>query len=279
MNNFIKNHLNEIKKLSFANPELELRALLHHSSLNSKEVFLNNFDIEKIDVKKFKSAFVRKMNYEPISKIINNKEFWSLDFYVNQFVLDPRPESEFLIETIQKCFTNLHSKIKICDLGTGSGCLAITLAKIYKKSNILATDISKRALAVAKKNAIKHNVSNQIQFSNDNWISNNTKFDLVVSNPPYLSFSEYNNCERNVKEFEPKIALVGGCDGLESYRQIAKIANSIIHNNSFIFLEIGKSQTADVKKIFINQKIKLIKISKDYQRINRVLVLKKINKN
>ena len=237
MNNFIKNHLNEIKKLNFSNPELELRTLLNHSSLNNKEIFLNNFDIEKIDVKKFNSAFVRKMNYEPISKIFNNKEFWSLDFHVNQFVLDPRPESEFLIQTIQKYFTNFHSKIKICDLGTGSGCLAITLAKIYKKSKILATDISKKALAVAKKNAIKHNEANQIQFNNDNWISKNTKFDLVVSNPPYLSFNQYNNCEKNVKEFEPKIALVGGHDGLKSYRQIAKIANSLIHNNSFIFLK------------------------------------------
>ena len=279
MNNFIKDHLNLITKYNIPNPELELRTLLNNCLLKNEIVFLNNFNINKINIQKFKSAFQRRLNHEPLSKIFNKKEFWSLNFYVNQCVLDPRPESEFLIETIQKFFTNLHSKIKICDLGTGSGCLAITLAKIYKKSNILATDISKRALAVAKKNAIKHNVSNQIQFSNDNWISNNTKFDLVVSNPPYLSFNQYNNCERNVKEFEPKIALVGGYDGLESYRQIAKIANSLIHNNSFIFLEIGKSQTANVKKIFINQNIKLLKISKDYQRINRVLVFKKVNKN
>ena len=275
MNNFIKNHLNEIKKLNFPNPELELRVILNHSSIGNKEIFLNNFNIDKINLQKFKSVFKRKMQHEPVSKIFKKKEFWSLDFYVNQFVLDPRPESEFLIQTIQKYFTNLYSNIKICDLGTGSGCLAITLAKIYKKSKITATDISKKALLVAKRNAKKHNLENQIKFINYNWISTNEKFDLVISNPPYLSFGQYDNCEINVKKFEPKIALVGGQDGLESYRQISRIANSILNNNSFLFIEIGRSQAADIKKIFRNHNINLIKIIKDYQEMDRVLVLKK----
>ena len=175
----------------------------------------------------------------------------------------------------QKYYTNLYSKIKICDLGTGSGCLAITLAKIYKKSEITATDISKKALLVAKRNAKKHNLENQIKFINYNWISTKEKFDLVISNPPYLSFGQYDNCEINVKKFEPKIALIGGYDGLESYRQISRIANSILNNNSLLFIEIGRSQAADIKKIFRNHNINLIKIIKDYREMDRVLVLKK----
>ena len=276
MNNFIKNHIIKIKKYNFSNPELELRVLLNHCSINKEEVLLNNFKINKINHKKFKSAFFKRINNEPISKIFNKKEFWSYDFYVNRFVLDPRPESEFLIEAIIKYFTNQHSNITICDLGTGSGCLAIILAKIYKNSKITATDISKSALKIAKLNMKKHYVEKQIKLINCNWFSNNEQFDLVVSNPPYLSYSEYNKCKSNVRNFEPKIALIGGEDGLESYRKISAIANSILHKNSFLFVEIGKSQINEVKKIFLNQNIKLIKIVKDYQQIDRVLVLKKI---
>ena len=276
MNNFIKDHLNLIKKYNIPSPELELRTLLNNCLLNNEVVFLNNFNINKINIQKFKSAFQRRLNYEPLSKIFNKKEFWSLNFYVNQCVLDPRPESEFLIQVIKKYFNNLKSNIKICDLGTGSGCLAITLAKIYNKSKITATDISKEALEIANKNAEKHYVTKQIKFINCDWFSNNERFDFVLSNPPYLSYNEYERCEINVKNFEPKIALVGGLDGLESYRQISNIVHSILNNNSFLFIEIGKSQTANVKNIFVKKNLKLIEIVKDYQQINRVLVLKKI---
>ena len=276
MNNFIKDHLNLIKKYNIPSPELELRTLLNNCLLNNEVVFLNNFNINKINIQKFKSAFQRRLNYEPLSKIFNKKEFWSLNFYVNQCVLDPRPESEFLIQVIKKYFNNLKSNIKICDLGTGSGCLAITLAKIYNKSKITATDISKEALEIANKNAEKHYVTKQIKFINCDWFTNDERFDFVLSNPPYLSYNEYERCEINVKNFEPKIALVGGLDGLESYRQISNIVHSILNNNSFLFIEIGKSQTANVKNIFVKKNLKLIEIVKDYQQIDRVLVLKKI---
>ena len=259
-----------------SNPELELRVLLNNCSINNDEILLSNFNINKINIQKFKSAFYRRIKQEPISKIFNKKEFWSFDFYVNHFVLDPRPESEFLIQTIKDFFTNDQTKIKICDLGTGSGCLAITLAKIYKNSKITATDISNNALEVAKQNAIKHAVDKQIKLVNCNWISTNEKFDLIVSNPPYLSYSEYKKCNNNIKNFEPKIALIGGKDGFECYRQISALSNLIMKKNSFLFIEIGKSQINYIKKIFLNQKLKLIKIIKDYQQIERVLVLKKV---
>ena len=197
---------------------------------------MNNLNINMINVDKFKSAFQRRINHEPLSKIFNKKEFWSLDFYVDRFVLDPRPESEFLIQTIKEYFTNLQSNIKICDLGTGSGCLAITLAKIYKRSKITATDISKKAIEIAKKNAQKHYIEKQIKFVNCDWITKFEKFDLVVSNPPYLTYDEYDKSKINIRNFEPKISLVGGQDGLESYRKISEFVFSILHNNSFLLL-------------------------------------------
>ena len=108
-------------------------------------------------------------------------------------------------------------------MGTGSGCLAITLAKMFKNAKIIATDISKDAIKIAKKNALKHKVIEQISFINCSWFVKNQHFDIIVSNPPYLSTNQYDKCERNIKNYEPKIALLGGDDGLESYRQISKI--------------------------------------------------------
>ena len=106
MNNFIRDHLNVIKDRNFPNPELELRTLLNNCLLNNDVVFLNNFNINKINIQKFKFAFQRRLNHEPLSKIFNKKEFWSLNFYVNQCVLDPRPETEFIIESVQKYFSD-----------------------------------------------------------------------------------------------------------------------------------------------------------------------------
>lgn len=271
---FLRFHLNILKKI-FSNPEFELRALLNASSITKQQILLNNFDINKINYDKFKNFFHRRLLHEPISKISNNKEFWSLNFFVNQFVLDPRPESEFLIQTIRELFPDINKILKICDLGTGSGCLAVTIASIYKNSIIEATEISKEAIKVAKKNAYIHKVQNRIKFINCDWIKKNNKFDIVVSNPPYLSLNQYESCASNIKNFEPKIALLSGRDGLDSYRKIARISNSILHNASYLFLEIGQSQKDDIIKIFDKINLKTIKIIKDYQIIDRVLVLKK----
>ena len=275
MNSFIKNHLNVIKKNKFSNPELELRVLLSNCSINKDSILLHNFNISNIDIDKFKSAFERRINNEPISKIFNKKEFWSLDFYVNRFVLDPRPESEFIIQEALKYYSNLRSKIKICDLGTGSGCLAISLAKIYFNSQITVTDISHKALNVAKKNALKHKVEKRIKFINCDWFTHEEKFDFIVSNPPYLSDFDYKKSNVNIKNFEPKIALSGGFDGFESYRKISNIITSLLYKKSLFFLEVGKSQSNEIKNIFMNKKMKLIEIIKDYQQIERVLVFQK----
>lgn len=279
MDKFINNHLTELKKKNFSYPKIELRALLNFCSINNEEIFLNNFDINKINQEKFKLAFKRRICHEPLSKISNKKEFWSLNFYVNNYVLDPRPESEFLIQGIKKYFLNPKARIRICDLGTGSGCLAITLAKIYKNSKIVATDFSNDAIKVAKKNARIHNVQNQIEFINCDWIQKKEKYDLIVSNPPYLSIEQYNNCTVDLKDFEPKIALIGGEDGLKCYKEILVIASSILDNNSFLFLEIGQSQTDEVASILRKNSLRIIKIIKDYQSIDRVLVIKRINFN
>jgi len=276
MNSFIKNYLNEFKNRYFLYPEIELRSLLNFSSKKNEDIFFNNFEINKIDLIKFDSIFKRRICHEPISKIFNNKEFWSYDFYVNKDVLDPRPESEFLIDAAKKYFFDFNKNLNICDLGTGTGCLAIVLAKIFKNSKVFATDVSIEALRVAKINSKKHGTRHQIKFINCDWISEIRKFDLIVSNPPYLSYKEYRNCQADIKFYEPKIALVAGEDGLNAYRKIAAISSKIMHLNSFLFIEIGKNQKNKVLNIFRNYNINNIEIIKDYQSIDRVLVMKRI---
>ena len=159
----------------------------------------------------------------------------------------------------KKIFINYDKNIKICDLGTGSGCLAIVLAKIYKNSKVIATDISKAAIKVAKINSEKHHIEDQIKFINCNWVHPVSKFDLIVSNPPYLSHKEYMNCQDEVKFYEPKIALKAGKDGLKSFKEIALISSKIMHFNSFICIEIGKNQKNDVQKFLIITILKLLK--------------------
>ena len=279
MDNFLENHLNILKKKNFSSPEIDLRTLLKHSLKNEGEIFFSNFNFDKIDLKKFNLMFKRRINNEPISKIVKKKEFWSYDFYVNNYVLDPRPETEFIIETVRKYFLDINKNLKIADLGTGSGCLAITLAKIYKQSKILATDISFNALKVAKKNSKHHNVYKQISFSKCNWINSIKDIDIFVSNPPYISNKSYQKIDIGIKSFEPQIALRAGIDGLEAFRQIARILTPLMSQDAYFFLEIGYKQKLEVVKIFGKYGIEVVEIVKDYQFIERVLVLKKIKRN
>ena len=151
MNNFILNHLEILKNYNFKFPEIELRSLLNHTSKYNKEILFTNFNLNQINLDLFNSSFKRRLKNEPISKIFNKKEFWKYTFYVDNNVLDPRPETELIIETAEKYFQNKKAKLKILDIGTGSGCLAISLANEYCNSVVFGTDISKSAINIAKK--------------------------------------------------------------------------------------------------------------------------------
>jgi release factor glutamine methyltransferase len=209
MNNFIKTHLEVLHRKNFTDPVIELRALLNKTSILKKEIILTNFDINHININLFHSAFERRIKMEPLAKIFKEKEFWKYNFAVNKNVLDPRPESELLIEAVEKYFQNKKQKLKIIDIGTGSGCLAVSLAMEYKNSMITATDISKSALDVAKKNSKNGNVCQQIKFKCCNWCAIKENFDVGVTNPPYLTDNEYNNLSKEIKLHEPKIAFIG----------------------------------------------------------------------
>ena len=185
------------------------------SSNNSDIILFHNFKTNRINIEKFNTAFQRRLNYEPISKIFNIKQFWSLDFYVNQFVLDPRPETELLIDiAIEKL--DPEKKLKVLDLGTGSGIIAITLSEKCPKWEISATDCSSEALSIAKLNA-----NREIDFYRGSWFEPlpHKKFDLIISNPPYISQKDPHLEDLS---FEPMEALVSGNDGLKDIKLIIR---------------------------------------------------------
>ena len=274
MNSIILPYFN-ILKSNFTNPELELRVLLNYTTNKKKNLILSNLDIKDIDFEKFNKAFSRRLKKEPISKIFNLKNFWKYDFYVNQYVLDPRPDTELLIEKVLEFFPNTKASLKILDMCTGSGCLAISIAKEYLNAEVTATDISAEALKVARKNAINLECSDKINFIKCDLIKDLKKYDILVSNPPYLSNYDYKNISYGIKLYEPKIALLAKDDGYEFYERIGHILPKLMNINAKAFIEIGFSQANKAIKLLESNTIKCLDISKDINNLNRALILNK----
>ena len=248
----IKNIMNDLSvKLSevSSSPNLDSEILLM-KALRVSRAYLYTYNEKVIpdSKKKFLEELVnRRMNKEPIAYILGKKEFWSRDFYINQHTLIPRPESEMLVELIIKA--NARKKISsILELGTGSGCISVSLAKELSHSQIVSTDICAKALEVANKNA-QHYCVNNISFIKSDWFNklDNQKFDCIVSNPPYISEDDPYLSELT---FEPSKALVSGDDGLEAIEIISSNAAEYLSPEGKIFIEHGKDQKKEIQKIF-----------------------------
>ena len=279
MNDLISSSLLKLKEKNIPNAEIDIRILLNYCKLpkySKKEIILSNFDLDQINIKLFNKVLNRRLANEPISKIINKKNFWKDEFYVNEFVLDPRPETEGIVEESLKLIKNKQSSIKILDIGTGSGALAISLAREFINSNIMAIDISKEAIKVAKVNINNKKLNNQIQLNQINIDFISEKFDLIVSNPPYLSKKELENTSYEIKNYEPLIALDGGEDGLKFYRDFSKKINKIMNINSHLILEIGEGQFKNCRDIFSLSGLKFHKKTQDLQKKDRILIYSKL---
>ena len=223
---------------------------------------LSDSDIYKI---------VEKRNLgEPLSKILGHRGFWRGDFIVDENVLDPRSDSETLIQAVLEKFPNKNQLLKILDLGTGSGCLLISLLQEYKNATGIGVDVSPKALSIAQKNADKNNVKADFILSDMSKLPELGRFDIIISNPPYIPTKYIEKLDKNVKEYDPLLALDGGEDGLHFYRIIAKIALAPL-----LFLEIGKDQEKDIQVIFEKNGWQFWGAKKDYAGIIRVLIFKK----
>ena len=276
MNNFISANLIKLKNNKIPNPEIDLRILLNYSRCTKNEIILSNFNKNQINIKKFNSLLKRRILNEPISKIINKKSFWKDNFYVNKFVLDPRPETEGIIEEAIKICKNNKNHFKILDIGTGSGAIAISLAREFENAEIVAIDISKDAIKVANKNIKDRNLDKRINLKNTTFDNIQDDFDLIVSNPPYLTQKEIKNLSIEIKKFEPQIALFGGRDGLDFYREFSKKIDNNLKKGGNLILEIGASQFSDCMEIFRDSGLKFVKKSKDLQKKDRILVYSKL---
>ncbi len=254
--------------------------LRHITNLSKEEIIFNeNLEINEENFKKFDDLITRRCKKEPISHLTNHREFFGLDFFVDKNVLDPRCDSEILVEIAIKKIQNLVAdKIKMLEIGVGSGCLTISILKnCDKKIQATGFDISLEALEICKKNIVKHNLENDfLIFEADLFkffVENkNQKFDLIISNPPYIKKSDIEKLDVGVKDFEPRIALDGGIDGLNFYKEIAKKSKEFLTKNGLVILEIGFDQKQEIIEIFESYDFILNQAQKDYGANDRVLV-------
>ena len=256
----IKELLNQgtmiLKNENIDGPKNKARSLLEFTLKKSRE-HLIIYDTDKITDKQ-KDEYIKNLKRlikgEPLQYITGFQEFMKLKFFVNKEVLIPQPDTEILVEEVLRVLKKIDNPV-VLDLGTGSGAIAISIAKYAPNVQVLATDISKKALEIAKQNAKLNGVANNIVFVQSNLFDKikADKFDVIVSNPPYIPTDEIKKLPKDVQE-EPKVALDGGKDGLDFYRKIAKQGYKFLNRQGYLALEIGYNQKEEVKKIINEQK-------------------------
>ena len=251
--------------------------ILLSNILNISKEYLLIHDNEKLDLKKemkYKEYLVRLANNEPIQYIIKKQEFMKMNFYVDENVLIPQPDTEILVEEVIDKFKNSKEKLKILDLCTGSGCIAVSIAKYIKMAQVFASDISKEALKIAGFNAKKNGV--QINFVESDLFENIEEydFDIIVSNPPYIETKIIETLDEEVKK-EPMLALDGGKDGLDFYRKIILNAEKYLKKDGILMLEIGYNQKEKVIELLEKQNYKEIYCKKDLAGNDRVIVCRR----
>lgn len=273
----LKKEINNLKQNNIENSTLKAKILLANI-LNVKKEYLlihSEEEIKQEDKIKYENCIKELIKGKPLQYITNKQEFMGLDFYVDENVLIPQPDTEILVEKAIE-IAETTQKNKILDMCTGSGCIAISLAKKINNAQITAVDISNSALNVANKNAINNNVENKIKFINSNMFNNiEEKFDIIVSNPPYIETETINKLEIEVQN-EPHLALDGGIDGLKFYKTIANNAFKYLNENGYLLLEIGYNQQNSVTQLLQDiGKYKNIETIKDLGGNYRVVIARK----
>lgn len=248
-----------LDKKQIDNPRLNSELLLGHVlKMNRVQLYLNfEKPLTGDELDRYRDLLKRRGTHEPIQYILGETEFYSLKLKVNRHTLIPRPETEILVDTaigqVQKIF-DPEKTIEILDVGTGCGNIAIALAKNIERSFVTAIDIHDETLQVAEQNAKFHQVDHKVTFFKQDIFTNNLnlscKYNMIVSNPPYISQQEFELLPREVRDYEPYISLNGGNDGMNFYRRLATIAKQLLLAQGFIIIEIGASQAKTIKELF-----------------------------
>lgn len=271
----ITRYSKELESIS-STPRLDVEILLQKVlDVDRLYILLNLEKTLSEDEKILFNKFINeRLNNRPIAYIVENREFMGLDFYVKEGVLIPRPDTEILVEEVIELGKN-KGPINILDIGTGSGAITISLAKYLDNAKVTSVDISDIALEIAKRNAISNDVDNKINFIKSDLFTNidkNMKFDIIVSNPPYIKREVIETLDKQVKDFEPYNALEGGIDGLDFYRTITSQAKDYLKKGGILAYEVGHDQSEDVSKLMEKDGYTNIYTRKDLQQIDRVVI-------
>ena len=264
---------NNIKSFNL-DSELLLSSIL---KIDRSNLILNlEKKIKDNDSKNFFNFIERRKRSEPIAYITGYKEFWKNKFKVNSNVLIPRPDSETLVEQVLRKIGS-NSKKRILDIGTGSGCIIISILNDRKKCTGVGIDISKNAIKLAKYNAKIQHIKNRVKFFNsdiDNFYTG--KYDFILSNPPYIKLYEISDLDKDVRNHEPKLALNGGIDGYSKIKLVIKKSSELVKKRGKLFLEVGFNQTLKTLKVLKKNGFHNIKIVKDLAKKNRCIISTKI---
>ena len=276
--NTLNNAVKILNKSKIKNSILDSEILLSQAiNRDRKYIFLNSkVNLKQKYLKNFNNLIARRRKGEPIAYLINKKEFWKQSFYVDQNVLIPRPDTELIIEQVLKLFLK-NSKLQILDIGTGSGCILLSLLKEMPNCNGIGIDISKKSINISKYNAKMLQLTNKVKFYQsdvDNFKIG--KYDLIVSNPPYIEELSLKYLENDVIYFEPKLALNGGIDGFSKIRKVIDKATVLIKKNGKLVLEIGFNQKNKVQEMLKKKGFYINKTLKDYGKKDRCIISTKI---
>ena len=286
------NASNELKKFNFLTPELDASLLLSHASSYHEKIYTHNkILISKPQLNIFNSLLAERIKGKPISRILGYRHFWKRKFLINKHTLDPRADSEIIVEAVLKKINNNLEKIQILDLGAGSGCLGLSLIDEIPNSFLLCLDKCSKALGQIILNAEKLEVIKRVEVMRLDWFKKNwvkdiknksdksnlfhkDKFNIIVCNPPYIKSKDISKLAIEVKNYDPLISLDGGNDGCDAYRAILSNLKSLLDYGGTCYLEIGYDSLDNVKNIIKKSNLKIIKVLKDYNNIERVLEIK-----
>jgi release factor glutamine methyltransferase len=278
ISNLLKEGSDILKKNNIQTNQLDAEILLSKLMNKKRERLIINSDenVSNEIINNYNTLLERRSKKEPIAYIVNHREFWSKDFYVNKHTLIPRPETELLCENVIKLFKD--KQFNFLDIGTGTGCILLSILSELKKAKGTGIDVSKKAIDVAKKNSINFNLEDRAKFivKPFNKIYG-YKFDLIVSNPPYIKSIDIKNLKEDVRNFEPKLALDGGKEGLDVIKKVIYKSKTILKKDGLLALEIGFKQHYKVSQILKEQGFREKLLVKDYLNNIRCVFAEFIN--
>mgnify|MGYP001247864856 CR=1 FL=1 len=268
----------ELKKNNIQSSQLDSEILMAEVIKKTREYILLNLDmkISEDTFNHFKRLIKLRSLGKPVAYLIGKKFFWNYEFIVSDAVLIPRPDTEVIIEQVLKLTKN-KSKLKVLDIGVGSGCILLSILKEKKDFYGIGVDISKKSLDLCKINMLKLNIDNRIKlFKSDIDNFDYGKYDLILSNPPYIKKSDLKYLEKNVVDFEPNLALDGGLEGTSEIRKVINKSSELIKKNGKLIIEIGFNQKEKVKKLLKNRGFYINKVLKDFSKNDRCIICTKI---